>query len=117
MWVQTEHHVVDFHSPLFGDGVRGPFKVIRKRFQRSHVSEAATPDLTNEGDWITFPDPDLGQHFTDAFMERPSSVDLLLAVDAWYRPYPARLAEMALVDNYGKVEPLRLSAPKPMGNW
>ena len=38
------------------------------------------------------PDPDLSTHFTDRFMERPSSVDLLLAVNAWYKPYPFALA-------------------------
>lgn len=117
MWVQTEHHIVDFHSPLFGDGVKGPFTVPRKRFQKARESEAAALDLSQVGDWFTLPDPDLSTHFTDRFMERPSSVDLLLAVDTWYKPFPAPLARMALLDNYGKAEPLRLAAPAAIGNW
>ena len=97
--------------------MRQPVTELREAIRQARASEAETPDLSQVGDWFTLPDPDLSTHFTDSFMERPSSVDLLLAVDAWYKPYPTPLEQMALLDNYGKVEPLRVSAPAAIGNW
>ncbi len=69
------------------------------------------------GDFYTLPDQDLSEYFVNAFMDRPNHVDLLLAIDAWYKPHPTPLAQMALLDNYGKVEHLKVVAPKVQGAW
>lgn len=118
MWVQTEHHIVDFIAPIFLESVQARIDVPRRMFQRRQESESPSiDDLSAPGDFYTLPDPDLSEHFVDVFMDRPNHVDLLLAIDAWYKPYPAPLAQMALLDNYGKVEPLRVVAPRVDGLW
>ncbi|GAB2884827.1 DUF2026 family protein [Paralcaligenes ginsengisoli] len=118
MWVQTEHHIIDFIAPIFLESVQARLVVPRRMFQRRQESESPSiDDLSSPGDFYTFPDPDLSEHFINALMDRPNHVDLLLAIDAWYKPHPAPLAEMALLDNYGKVEPLRIVAPRVDGAW
>lgn len=118
MWVQTEHHIIDFIAPLFLDSVQARFDIPRQMFLRRQESETPSIDgLSSPGDFYTWPDPDLSEHLVNTFMDRPNHVDLLLAIDAWYKPYPAPLAEMALLDNYGKVEPLRIVAPRVDGAW
>lgn len=118
MWVQTQQHVIDFMSPIFLESVQARICIPRRMFQRRQDSESQSiDDLSSHGDFFTLPDPDLSQHFVDAFMDRPGHVDLLLAIDAWYKPHPTPLASMALLDNYGKVEPLKVVAPKVDGAW
>ena len=118
MWVQTQNHVIDFMSPIFLESVQARLDVPRQMFQRRQDSESPSiDDLSSPGDFFTLPDPDLSEHFVDAFMDRPNHVDLLLAIDAWYKPHPTPLAPMALLDNYGKVEPLRIVAPRIDGAW
>lgn len=118
MWVQTQNHVIDFMSPIFLESVQARLDVPRRMFQRRQDSESPSiDDLSSHGDFFTLPDPDLSEHFVDAFMDRPSHVDLLLAVDAWYKPHPTPLESMALLDNYGKVEQLKVVAPKVDGGW
>ena len=53
MWVQTEHHIVDFHSPLFGDGVNGPFTVCDYRVLVTPSGRAKEPAAIDLGrlDW------------------------------------------------------------------
>lgn len=87
-------------------------------FQRRQVSESSSIDnLSSPGDFYTLPDPALSEYFVDAFMDRPNHVDLLLAIDAWYKPHPIPLEPMALLDNYGKVEPFKIVAPRIDGAW
>jgi hypothetical protein len=118
MWVQTQHHVVDFIAPIFLESVQARLDVPRRMFQRRLDSESPSiNELSSPGDFYSFPDPELSKRFVDTFMDRPSHVDLLLAIDAWYTPHHTPLAAMALLDNYGKVEPLRIVAPRVDGAW
>lgn len=118
MWVQTQHHLIDFMSPILMESVQARLDVPRRMLQRRQDSESPSiDDLSSPGDFYTLPDPDLSEHFVDAFMDRPNHVDLLLAIDAWYKPHPIPLASMALLGNYGKIEPLRIVAPRMDGAW
>ena len=118
MWVQTQHHIIDFIAPIFRESIQAKLDVPRRMFQRRQDSESPSiDDLAAPGNFYTLPDPDLSSYFVDAFMDRPNHVDLLLAIDAWYKPYPAPLKQMALLDNFGKVEPLKICAPPIDGMW
>lgn len=118
MWVQTQRHIIDFMSPIFLESVQERIDVPRQMFQRRQDSESPSIDeISMPGDFYTLPDPDLSKYFVDAYMDRPDHVDLLLAIDAWYKPHPTPLASMALLDNHGNVEPLRIVAPKISGAW
>lgn len=118
MWVQTEDHIIDFIAPIFLESVKARVNVPRNMFLRSRDSESQSiADVSTPGDFYTLPDADLSEHFVDLFMDRPSHVDLLLAIDAWYKPYPLPLADMALLDKYGKVAPLKIVSPGVDGVW
>lgn len=118
MWVQTKHHVIDFMAPIFLESVQARIAVPRRMFQCRLDSESTSLDeISAPGDFYTLPDPDLSEHFVNAFMERPSHVDLLLAMDTWYQPYPTPLAHMALLDNDGKLESVKVVAPEVQGAW
>lgn len=118
MWIQTEHHVIDFIAPILHESIQGKMHVPRRMFQRLRSSESASINsLGKIGDFYTLPDPELSDYFVDEFMQRPNHVDLLLAIDAWYKPYPQPLKGMALLDNFGKIEPLEIVAPPVDGAW
>ena len=118
MWVQTENHIVDFIAPIFRESVQGRIDVPRRMLQRNQENESPSiDDLSSPGDFYTLPDPDLSEYFVNEFMDRPNHVDLLLAIDAWYKPYPTPLQDMALLDKYGKVEPIKIFAPRLDGSW
>ncbi|MEA9576939.1 DUF2026 family protein [Xanthomonas campestris] len=118
MWVQTERHVIDFIAPIFRESVQARLDVPRRMFQRRQDSESTSiDDLAMPGDFYTLPDPDLSDYFVDEFMERANHVDLLQTIDAWYKPYPDPLKQMALLDNFGKLEHLKIVAPPVQGAW
>lgn len=118
MWVQTEHHIIDFIAPIFLESVQARIDVPRRIFQRSQDSESRSiGDLSVPGDFYTLPDPDLSKHFVSTFMKRANHVDLLLDIDTWYRPYPTPLPQMPLRDKFGTFEPLKVVAPEVQGTW
>jgi hypothetical protein len=118
MWVQMEHYVIDFIAPIFRESLQGNLDVPRRMFQRRHDTErSSVADIAVPGDFYTLPDPELSNYFVDEFMARPNHVDLLLAMDVWYKPHPTPLAKMALLGNFGKVEPLKIVAPAVHGVW
>ncbi|NKZ37831.1 DUF2026 family protein [Oleiagrimonas citrea] len=42
MWVQTEHHVIDFIAPILYESIQGKMHVPRRMFQRLRGSESAS---------------------------------------------------------------------------
>lgn len=118
MWIQTKSHVIDFMAPIFRESVQSRLDVPRRMFQRSLDSESTSlEDISMPGDFYTMPDPDLTKEFINDFMENAGKVDLLQAIDVWYKPYPQQLKKMALLDNHGKQEPLEIVAPRVQGAW
>ena len=121
MWVQTPTHAIDFMAPIFNEAVMGKghtLKVPRKMFQRALSSEAESIDgLRAPGDYITLPNIQLTNERIQSFMDRPSHMDLLTAVDRWFKKYPKKLDDLSLLNDLGEVAKLTLSAPPISGAW
>ena len=121
MWVQTETHVIDFMAPVFNEAIKGkgyPGTVPRKMFQRPLSLEAVSIDeLHAPGDYFTMPNIDLTDELVDSLFDRPAKVDLLNAVDRWFKKYPKKLDDLSLLNDLGEVHRLILSAPRISGAW
>lgn len=88
MWVQTEHHIIDFMAPLFpvtfAPQLEGEV-IPSLMFQRLRASEAENPDsLTGVGDFITYPNIELTEMLIDRFLKRSTTTDLLQVADTWF---------------------------------
>ena len=121
MWVQTETHVIDFMAPIFNEAIEGKgysSAVPRKMFQRPLSSEVESIDkLHASGDYFTLPNIELTDELVDSLLDRPTSVDLLNAVDRWFKKYPKKLDDLSLLNDLGEVHKLTLSAPRISGAW
>jgi hypothetical protein len=121
MWVQTETHVIDFMAPIFNESIAGkgyPNSVPRKMFQRPLSAEAESIDeLSAPGDYFTMPNIELTGELVDSLLDRPTNVDLLNAVDRWFKKYPKKLEDLSLLNDLGEVHKLALSAPRISGAW
>lgn len=121
MWVQTETHVIDFMAPIFDKSIEGkgyPSSVPRKMFQRLLSAEAESIDnLRAPGDYFTIPNIRLTGELVDSLFDRAGNVDLLNAVDRWFKKHPKKMDDLSLMDDLGNIHPLRLSAPAVSGAW
>lgn len=121
MWVQTETHVIDFMSPIFNEAVKGkgyPGTVPRKMFQRPLSAEVESIEqLRAPGDYFTIPDIELTSELIDSLFDRPANVDLLNAVERWFKKYPKKLDELSLLNDLGEIYKLTLRAPAISGAW
>jgi hypothetical protein len=121
MWVQTKTHVIDFMAPIFNDSIEGkgyPSSVPRKMFQRPLSTEVKSIDeMYVPGDYLTMPNIELTDELVDSLFDRAESVDLLNAVDRWFKKYPKKLDELSLLDELGEVHKLTLCAPQITGAW
>ena len=121
MWVQTETHVIDFMAPIFNEAIKGrgyPGTVPRKMFQRPLSSEAESIDeLHAPGNYFTMPNIELTEELVDSLFDQPANVDLLNAVDRWFKKYPKKLDDLSLLNDLGEVHRLTLSAPRISGAW
>lgn len=121
MWVQTETHVIDFMAPIFNESVKAKgysWTVPRRMFQRLLSEEAESIDHMHvPGDFYTMPDLELTGELIDSLFDRPTSVDLLNAIDRWFKKYPRKLDDLSLLDNLGEVHKMTLSAPRISGSW
>lgn len=121
MWVQIETHVIDFMAPIFNEAIKGkgyPGTVPRKMFQRLLSEEAESIDqLRMSGDFYTMPNIELTDELVDSLFDRPANVDLLNAVDRWFKKHPKKLDDLSLLNDLGEVHKLTLSAPAISGAW
>lgn len=121
MWVQTKTHVIDFMSPIFNEAVKGkgyPGTVPRRMFQRPLSAEVESIEqLRTPGDYFTIPDIELTSELIDSLYDRPANVDLLNAVERWFKKYPKKLDELSLVNDLGEIYKLTLRAPAISGAW
>lgn len=121
MWVQTQTHVIDFMAPIFNESIEGkgyPKTVPRKMFQRPLSVEAQSIDeLRIPGDYFTLPNIELTNERVQTFMDRPTYMDLLGAANSWFKKYPKKMDDLSLLDDLGKIHPLKLSAPAVSGAW
>lgn len=53
----------------------------------------------------------------DSVLEQPANVDLLNAVDRWFKKYPKKLDDLSLLNDLGEVHRLILSAPRISEAW
>lgn len=120
-WVQTESHLIDFMSPIYMESAGGHPQgraVERKMFQKAISQEASDPSsVVCPGDYFSLPNLDLTDELVDGLLSRPTSTDLLLAVDHWFEKYPRRMDDLSLKDDLGRVSKLRLQAPLVSGAW
>ncbi len=121
MWVQTQHHIVDFMAPIFRETARG-FKrdtqVPRRSFQRRLSEEAISLDaMARAGDFYTMPDLELTESLVNGLLERPSNGDLIRAALRWFKPYPQKLDDLTLADDAGELQRLEPHAPSITGVW
>lgn len=121
VWVQTETHVIDFMAPIFAESMRDkdfPYPIPRKMFQRPFSTEVESIDaLRKPGDYLTLPNIELTNDRVQSFMERPSCMDLLEAVNRWFKRYPKKLDELSLLNDLGEIQRLVLHAPSISGAW
>lgn len=121
MWVQTKTHVIDFMAPIFNESIEGKGyhkTVPRKMFQRPLCSEAESIEaLRAPGDYFTLPNIELTNERVQAFMDRPTYMDLLGAANRWFKKYPRKLDDLSLSNDLGEVHKLTLSAPSISGAW
>jgi hypothetical protein len=121
MWVQTKTHAIDFMAPIFNESIAGkgyPSSVPRKMFQRPLSAAAESIDeLSAPGDYFTMPNTELTDQLVDSLLDRPTNVDLLNAVDRWFKKYPKKLDDLSLLNDLGEVHKLTLSAPRISGAW
>ncbi|MFT4410296.1 DUF2026 family protein [Stenotrophomonas muris] len=121
MWVQTETHVIDFMAPIFNEAVKGrgyPGALPRKMFQRPLSAEVESIEqLRTPGDYFTIPNIELTFELIDSLFDRHANVDLLNAVDRWFKKYPKRLDELSLLNDLGEIYKLTLRAPAISGAW
>lgn len=121
MWVQNETHVIDFMAPIFNEAVKGkgyPGTVPRKMFQRPLSTEAESIEqLRVPGDYFAIPDVEPTSELIDWLFDRSANVDLLNAVDRWFKKYPKKLDELSLINDFGKIYKLTLRAPVISGAW
>lgn len=120
-WVQTEHHIIDFMAPIYGDGTKnyGATKhVDRKMFSKEITSEANSPnDLVVPGDYFTNPNLELTEELIDNFLDRHVNTDLLQACDQWFEKYPKKMRDISLKDETGSVHEVRFKFPTIIGAW
>ncbi|MFG3449927.1 DUF2026 family protein [Stenotrophomonas sp. NPDC047960] len=121
MWVQTKTHVIDFMSPIFNEAVKGkgyPGTVPRRMFQRPLSAEVESIEqLRTPGDYFTIPDIELTSELIDLLCDRPANVDLLNAVERWFKKHPKKLDELSLLNDLGEIYKLTLRAPAISGAW
>ncbi len=121
MWVQTQTHAIDFMAPIFNESIKGKgfsFTVPRKMFQRPLSTESESIDaLRAPGNYFTLPNIELTNERVQSFMDRPSHMDLLNAVDRWFKKYPKKLDNLSLLNDLGEVAKLTLNAPPISGAW
>ena len=87
-------------------------------FQRPLSAEAESMDeLSAPGDYFTMPSIELTGELVDSLLDRPTNVDLLNAVDRWFKKYPKKLEDLSLLNDLGEVHKLTLSAPRISGAW
>jgi hypothetical protein len=120
-WVQTELHIIDFMSPIFREalikyGTDSP--IPRKMFQRLLSDEAPSIDsMQKTGDFFVIPNLELTEMLLDRVTNTSSAVDLLHACYKWYRKHPQKLPDMALCDDLGQIQQLKLTGPAIVGAW
>ena len=121
MWVQTETHVIDLIAPIFNESVRAKGHsgtVPRKMFQKSLSEEAESiAHMHSPGDFYTMPNSELTAELINSLLDRPTNVDLLNAVDRWFKKYPKKLGDLSLLNDLGEVHKLTLRAPRISGAW
>ncbi|MDQ4087328.1 MAG: DUF2026 domain-containing protein [Pseudomonadota bacterium] len=88
MWVQTEHHIIDFMAPIYAESfahARPDVRIPRRMFQKLKAQDKQNLDeLATVGDYIVFPDPDLTDQLIDHFLSRPVNTDLLQIAEVWF---------------------------------
>lgn len=121
MWVQTQTRVIDFMAPIFNESIKGKghsFTVPRKMFQRPLSTESESIDaISIPGDYFTLPNIELTNERIQSFMDRTSHMDLLNAVDRWFKKHPKKLDDLSLLNDLGEVAKLTLNAPPISGAW
>lgn len=121
MWVQTETHVIDFMAPIFDEAIKGkgyPGTVPRRMFQRPFSAEVESIDqLRGPGDYFTMPNLELTDELVESLFARHATVDLLNAVDRWFKKHPKKLDDLILLNDLGEKHKLTLSAPRISGAW
>lgn len=122
MWVQTEHHIIDFMAPLFPitfapqlDGEVIPSKM----FQRLRSTEAESPrGLSEVGDFITYPNIELTEMLVERFTSRATTTDLLQVADTWFGRRRGKLKNcLTIQDDLGEVIELTLPRTILSGSW
>jgi Protein of unknown function (DUF2026) len=120
-WIQTEHHIIDFMSPIFKESFKDSSMktpIARKMFQRLLEDESPSiNEMSRAGDFYTIPNIDMTENLVDKITSRPTAMDLLNVCDIWYEKYPKKVSDVALQDDLGQVHKLELKGPAIVGAW
>ena len=120
-WIQTEHHIIDFISPILKDSFENYYikpHIPRKMFQRLLSDEAPSPnEMRKAGDFYAMDNIDTTETLVDRVLRNPKAVDLLHACDTWYKKYPKKITDIYLTDRLGQFQKLKLKGPAIVGAW
>lgn len=120
-WVQTEHHIIDFMAPVYGDGTKNygsTKRVERKMFSKEITSEVDSPNgLVAPGDYFTNPNLELTEELIDNFLGHQLNMDLLQACDMWFEKHPKKMRDISLKDETGSVHEVQFKFPTITGAW
>jgi Protein of unknown function (DUF2026) len=122
VWVETEHHLIDFLSPIYREAfaeAEEPLSLPRKMFQKRRSEEkSAINSLMQRGDFITFPDPQLTLEIMEQFVSVPANSDLLEIAQTWYGTPKSKLrSSIHMQSNDGVLHQLTLPSTIATGAW
>ena len=121
-WIEMNGWAIDFQAPLFSDlsstvGLLLP--VPRYMLQRQLQGASASLDELNRPNAYWYERNQLleAQLFA-GFIDKPVNNDLLNICVDWYKPHPKQMVEcIGMGNNYGEVNPVRLSPLRLNGAW
>ena len=88
-------------------------------FQRLRSTEAESPrDLSEVGDFITYPNIELTEMLVDRFLQRATTTDLLQVADTWFGSRRGKLQkQLKIHDSSWEVSELTLPETILSGSW
>jgi Protein of unknown function (DUF2026) len=120
-WIQTDHHIIDFMSPIFKESFKDSSMktpIARKMFQRLLQDESPSiNEMSRSGDFYAIPNIDVTENLVDKITRKLTIMDLLDVCDTWYEKYPKKVPDMVLLDDLGQVHKLELKGPAIVGAW
>lgn len=120
-WIETEHHAIDFMSPIYQENLQGrgySGAVPRYMFQRELTGMVdSLNNIEIPRSYALQQDPDLSNELFNAFLEHEASMNLLTACKRWFKPFPEQIASKMFRSEEGRAFEFSLKGPDVEGVW